>query len=36
MRGELIAVGSETWREIRVKRIDPEGVPEDIFCELWR
>jgi hypothetical protein len=36
MRGELIGVLSETWREIWLPLIDHEGVPEDIFCELYR
>lgn len=36
MRGELIGVWSETWREIWLPLIDHVGVPEDIFCELYR
>ena len=42
MRGELIGVWSETWREIWLPLIeqplveDDEGLPEDIFCELYR
>lgn len=36
MRGEFIGVWSETWREIWLPLIDHEGVPEDIFCELYR
>jgi hypothetical protein len=41
MRGEFIAVWSETWREIWLPLIDQplgddEGVPDDIFCELYR
>jgi hypothetical protein len=42
MRGELIGVWSETWREIWLPLIDQplgdsdESVPEDIFCELYR
>lgn len=42
MRGEFIGVWSETWREIWLPLIDlpleddDEGVPEDIFCELYR
>ncbi len=36
MRGEFIRVWSETWREIWLPLIDHEGVPEDIFCELYR
>jgi hypothetical protein len=42
MRGEFIGVWSETWREIWLPLIDKplvengEGVPEDIFSELYR
>lgn len=36
MRSEFIGVWSETWREIWLPLIDREGVPEDIFCELYR
>ena len=42
MRGELIGVWAETWREIWIPLIEPplteddEGLPEDIFCELYR
>ena len=42
MRGELIGVWSETWREIWLPLIeqppteDDEDLPEDIFCELYR
>lgn len=36
MRGEFIGVWSEIWREIWTPLIDQEGVPEDIFCELYR
>lgn len=42
MRGEFIGVWSETWREIWQPLIDKplgddgEGVPEDVFCELYR
>lgn len=42
MRGEFIGVWSETWREIWQPLIDEplgddgEGVPEDVFCELYR
>ena len=42
MHGELIDVWSETWREIWLPLIeqplaeDDEGLPEDIFCELFR
>ena len=42
MRGELLGVWAETWREIWLPLIeqplaeDQEGLPEDIFCELYR
>jgi hypothetical protein len=36
MRGEFIAVWSETWREIWLPLTDHDDVPEDIFCELYR
>ena len=36
MRGEFIGVWSETWREIWMPLVDHEGVPADIFCELYR
>ncbi len=41
MRGEFIGVWPETGREIWLPLIDPplgddEGVPDDIFCELYR
>lgn len=36
MRGELIGVWFETWREIWLPLTEHEGVPEDIFCELYR
>jgi hypothetical protein len=36
MRGEFLGVWSETWREIWLPLIDREGIPEDIFCELYR
>jgi hypothetical protein len=40
VRGELIAVWPETWREIWFPLIDEplgdDGVPDDIFCELYR
>lgn len=41
MRGELIGVWSETWREIWLPLVerpfgeDGESLPEDIFCELY-
>ena len=36
MRGEFIAVWAETWREIWTPLFDQEGVPADIFSELYR
>ena len=42
MRGEFIGVWSETWREVWQPLIDQppsdneEGIPEDVFCELFR
>jgi hypothetical protein len=36
VRGEFIGVWQETWREIWLPLIDSEGVPPDIFCELYR
>ena len=42
MRGEFIGVWAETWREIWLPLIeqplaeDDEGLPEDIFCDLYR
>lgn len=42
MRGEFIGVWSETWREIWQPLMEQsfgdndEGVPEDIFCDLYR
>jgi len=36
MHGEFIGVWSETWREIWAPLIDLEGVPQDVFCELYR
>jgi hypothetical protein len=36
MRGELIGVWSEMWREIWLPLIDHEGIRNDIFCELYR
>ena len=42
MRGEFIAVWSDTWREIwlplsnQLLGEDGEGPPEDVFCELYR
>jgi hypothetical protein len=36
MRGEMIGVWSETWREIWVPLTDSDEVANDIFCELYR
>jgi hypothetical protein len=36
MRGEFLGVWSEAGREIWLPLIDHEGVPGDIFCELYR
>ena len=42
MRGEFVGVWPETWREIWLPLIDQPlgddgvGVPDDIFCELYR
>lgn len=36
MRGEFIGVWSETWRELWLPLVDDEGIPNDIFCELFR
>jgi hypothetical protein len=36
MRGELIGVWSETWREVWSKLAKHADAPEDLFCELYR
>ncbi len=36
MRGEFIGVWSETPREIWDELVIEEGVPNDVFCELYR
>lgn len=36
MRGEIIGVWSETWREIWSKLAKHPDAPEDLFCELFR
>lgn len=36
MRGEIIGVWSETWREIWSKLAKHPDAPEDLFCELYR
>ena len=42
MRGEFVGVWSEMWREIWLPLTDEplqdveDGVPEDVFCELYR
>jgi hypothetical protein len=36
VRGELICVWSESWREIWLPLAESEAAPADIFCELYR
>lgn len=36
MRGELIGVWSEMWRQVWKKLADHQDAPDDIFCELFR
>jgi len=36
MRGEIIGVWSESWREIWSKLAKHPDAPEDLFCELYR
>ena len=36
MRGEVIGVWSETWREIWSKLAKHPDAPKDLFCELYR
>jgi hypothetical protein len=36
MRGEFTGVWPETWPEIWQPLISQEGVPIDVFCELYR
>lgn len=36
MRGEVIGVWSETWREIWSKLAKHNDAPADLFCELYR
>ena len=36
MRGEIIGVWSETWRELWSKLAKHPDAPEDLFCELFR
>ena len=36
MRGEMIGVWSETWREIWSKLAKHKDAPDDLFCELYR
>jgi hypothetical protein len=36
MRGEIIGVWSETWREIWSKLAKHKAAPDDLFCELYR
>ena len=36
MRGEIIGVWSEMWRQVWRKLADHGDAPEDLFCELYR
>lgn len=36
MRGEIIGVWSEMWRQVWRKLADHRDAPEDLFCELYR
>lgn len=36
MRGEFIAVWSETWAAIWLPLAESEAAPQDMFCELYR
>ncbi len=36
MRGELLGVWSETWREIWEPLVSQDGIASDIYCELYR
>jgi len=36
MRGEIVGVWKETWREIWKKLADHKEAPNDLFCELYR
>ena len=36
MRGEILGVWSETWREIWSKLAKHPDAPKDLFCELYR
>ncbi|WP_299345480.1 hypothetical protein [uncultured Pseudoxanthomonas sp.] len=36
MRGEFIAVWSETWQAIWLPLTEAEDVPADVYCELYR
>ena len=36
MRGELLGVWPETWRQIWIKLAKHPAAPEDLFCELYR
>jgi hypothetical protein len=35
MRGELIGIWSETWREVWLPLSEVENAPRDLFCELY-
>lgn len=36
MRGELIGVWSEMWRQVWKKLAEHKDAPDDLFCELYR
>lgn len=36
MRGEIIGVWSEMWRQVWRKLADHRAAPDDLFCELYR
>ncbi|WP_372988802.1 hypothetical protein [Sulfitobacter sp.] len=36
MRGEIIGVWSEMWRQVWRKLADHRDAPDDLFCELYR
>ena len=36
MRGEIIGVWSEMWRQVWRKLADHKDAPDDLFCELFR
>ena len=36
MRGEFVGVWAETWEDIWQPLTDREGVPSDVYCDLYR